>query len=101
VKELVALLRRGPAAAGLTGLVEAARGEMDPRKIQALSSQAMESEIIRHHHIMPNAADLVPSIQGLIDAGADYVIFADESRKHNDTMRKLVTEVIPHLRERS
>jgi coenzyme F420-dependent glucose-6-phosphate dehydrogenase len=96
IKELVALLRRGPAAAGL---VDAARGEMDPRRIQELGSQAVEAEIVRHHHITQNAADLVPSLQSLIDAGVDYVIFADESRKPNETMRKLVSDVIPHLRE--
>jgi hypothetical protein len=92
------MMRSVPAAAGL---VDAARGEMDPRKIQELGSQAADAEIIRHHHITPNPSDLVPSVQDLINAGVDYVIFADESRKHNDTMRKLITEVTPHLKQRS
>ena len=97
VRELVSLLRRGPAAAGL---VDSARNEMDPRKIQRLGSQAAEADIIRHHHIVPNAADLIPGVQALLDAGCDYILFADESRKHNDTMRKLTSDVIPHLKAR-
>ena len=95
VRELVSLLKRGPAAAGV---IDAARKEMDPRKIQQLGSQAADSDIIRHHHIIPKASDLIPSVQELIDAGCDYVLFADESRKHDDTMRKLMKEVVPYLK---
>ena len=97
VDELVRMLKNGSAA---QGLVDAARNEMDPRKIQVLGSQAPTNEIIAHHHIVSKAEKLIEPMQRLIDSGLDYIIFADESRKTIESMRAIKEEVIPHLRQK-
>jgi len=97
VDALVRLMKNGAAA---QGLVEAARSEMDPRKIQELGSQAPSEEIIRHHHLVAKADALVPITQEMIDAGCNYIIFSDESRKPKENMTRVMEEVIPHLKER-
>jgi len=97
VDALVRLLKNGPAA---QGLIDAARNEMDPRKIQELGSQAPSDVLIKHHHLVRKAEELIPDAQALIDAGCNYLIFSDESRKPNENMKRIKEEVIPHLKER-
>ncbi len=97
VNALVRLMRNGAAA---QGLVEAARSEKDPRRIQELGSQAPTADIVRHHHLVAKGDALIPVAQDLINAGCNYIIFSDVSRKPNQNMITIMEEVIPHLRER-
>jgi G6PDH family F420-dependent oxidoreductase len=95
VDDMVRRLKNG---AGAQGLIDAARGEMDPRKIQQMGSQANRDALIAHHHIVSNAEELVAPLQRLIDAGINYIFFGDESRRPIDAMMKVKEEVIPHLK---
>ncbi|MDA4114908.1 MAG: LLM class flavin-dependent oxidoreductase, partial [Thaumarchaeota archaeon] len=95
VDALVKMLKEGSAA---QGLVEAARNEMDPRKIQQMGSAVSAEDLIRFHHLVRRADELIPTAQSLIDAGCNYIVFSDESRHPNENMKKLKEEVIPHLR---
>jgi len=97
VDQVVKMLRNSSAA---MGLVEAARNEMDPRKIQILSSHVDTNEIIRHHHIVSKSEKLIEPIQRLLDTGLDYILFADESRKPLQNMKVIKEEVLPHLKQR-
>jgi G6PDH family F420-dependent oxidoreductase len=96
VDELVRQMQEGPAAAGL---IDAARGEMDPRKIQEMGTQAPRGPLIEHHHLVKNAEELIAPTQSLVDAGCNYIIFNDESRHADENMKKLMEEVIPHIKE--
>ena len=96
VDELVKLLREGPAAAGL---VAEARGEMDPRKIQAMGALAPSQPLVEYHHLVRRASDLIEPAQSLVDAGCNYIVFSDEGRHANENMKRIMDEVIPSLRE--
>lgn len=96
VDELVKMLREGPAAAGL---LDAARGEMDPRRIQEMGAQAPREPLVHHHHLVRRAEELIAPTQEMVDAGCNYIVFADESRHANTSMKKVVEEVIPHIKE--
>ena len=96
VDELVRMLKNGSAA---QGLLDAARNEMDPRKIQELGSQAPTKDIIAHHHLVSKPDQLIEPVQALIDAGLDYIVFGDEGRKPNSSMKAMKEEVIPHLKQ--
>jgi G6PDH family F420-dependent oxidoreductase len=95
VDELVNLLK---GSAGAAGLIDAARGEMDPRRIQEMSSQAPRDLLIEHHHLVRRAEDLIEPVQSMADAGCDYVVFNDESRRASANLRKIAEELIPHIR---
>jgi G6PDH family F420-dependent oxidoreductase len=95
VDGLVRLLQGGPGAAGL---VDAARGEMDPRKIQQMGAQAPRDLLIKHHHLVSKPAELIPITQALVDAGLDYIVFSDESRHADENMKRIMEEVIPNIR---
>lgn len=95
IDELVNLLRRG---AGAAGLIDAARGEMDPRRIQEMSSQAPRDLLVEHHHLVRKAEELIAPVQSVVDAGCDYVIFNDESRRPAINLQKIAEEVIPHIK---
>jgi coenzyme F420-dependent glucose-6-phosphate dehydrogenase len=97
VDSLIKLMKNGAAA---QGLLDAARNEMDPRKIQELGAQAPTPELIRHHHLVESAEELIPITQEMINAGCNYIIFSDESRRPNENMKTIKEEVIPHLRDR-
>jgi hypothetical protein len=90
------MLQNGPAA---QGFIEAARKEMDPRKIQALGAQASPLELIKHHNLVRASKELIPVAQGLIDAGCNYIMFSDMSRKPKEAMAAIKKEVVPHLKE--
>ncbi len=96
VDGLVKMLQNGPAA---QGFIEAARKEMDPRKIQALGVQATPADLIKHHNLVRAGKELIAVAQGLIDAGCNYLIFSDMSRKPKEAMAAIKKEVIPHLEE--
>jgi G6PDH family F420-dependent oxidoreductase len=96
VDALVKMLQNGPAA---QGFIEAARKEMDPRKIQALGAQASPLELIKHHNLVRASKELIPVAQGLIDAGCNYIMFSDMSRKPKEAMAAIKKEVVPHLKE--
>ena len=95
VDELVRMLRQ---SAGAAGLIDAARAEMDPRKIQEMSSKAPRDSLVQHHHLVRKAEDLVEPVQSMADAGCNYVIFNDESRRPAASLRAIAEEVIPHIR---
>jgi G6PDH family F420-dependent oxidoreductase len=95
VDQLIRMLRNGTAA---MGLIDAARNEMDPRKIQDLGSNAPRDALIAHHHLVSNAEDLVAPVQNLIDAGLNYIVFSDEGRNPNVSMKTLVDTIIPQLK---
>jgi len=97
VDGLVRMMKNSTAA---MGMIEAARDEMDPRKIQELSSQADAKQIMAHHHIVPSADSLIEPVQELLDSGLNYIVFADEGRTANESMKILVDRVLPHLKER-
>jgi len=96
VDELVNLLRN---SAGAAGLIDAARGEMDPRKIQEMSAQAPRDLLIKHHHLVRRAEELIEPAQALVDAGCDYLIFNDESRRTSSALRSIAEEVVPQVKE--
>ena len=95
VDDLVRMLRGSTAA---MGLIEAARDEMDPRKIQELSSHVPLQEIIAHHHLVSKPDELVEPIQNLVDAGLNYIILADEGRDPNNSMKMLMETVLPQVK---
>jgi alkanesulfonate monooxygenase SsuD/methylene tetrahydromethanopterin reductase-like flavin-dependent oxidoreductase (luciferase family) len=95
VDELVRMLKNGSAA---QGLVDAARNEMDPREIQKMGSQASSEALVKYHHLVRKAEELIPTAQGLLDAGCNYIIFSDESRHPDENMKKIKDEVLPHLK---
>lgn len=96
VQELVRLQR---SSSGAEGLVAAARDEMDPRKIQELASQAPVDLLIKHHHIVSKAEELIPFVSELVDAGCNYIMFADQSRRPDENMKKIAEDVIPQLKK--
>jgi G6PDH family F420-dependent oxidoreductase len=94
IDELVRLLK---GSAGAAGLIDAARGEMDPRKIQEMSAQASREALIDHHHLVRKAADLVQPTQDLVDAGCNYIILSDESRHASESMKRIMQDVVPNI----
>jgi coenzyme F420-dependent glucose-6-phosphate dehydrogenase len=96
MKDMLGLMKNGAAA---MGLLDAARGEMDPRRIQAMGAQAPDEAIQIHHHLVEQAQDLIQPSQELIDAGCNYLVFSDVSRNPNLNMKKLMRNVIPKLKE--
>jgi G6PDH family F420-dependent oxidoreductase len=96
IDQLVKLLRESSAAAGM---IDAALGEMDPRDIQKIGSQASADMLIQHRHLVRKAEELIPATQSMVDAGCNYILFSDGSRNPNENMKKIAEEVIPHIRE--
>jgi hypothetical protein len=95
MNDMLKLMKNGAAA---MGLIDAARGEMDPRKIQSMGAQAPDQAIIDHHHLVEKPTDLVMPAKELIEAGCNYLIFSDVSRNPNENMERLMRDVIPKLR---
>ena len=95
VDGLVKMLKSGSAA---QGLVEAARSEMDPREIQKMGSQVSSEVLVKFHHLVRKAEELIPIAQGLLDAGCNYILFSDESRHPDENMKRIKDEVLPHLK---
>jgi coenzyme F420-dependent glucose-6-phosphate dehydrogenase len=93
--EMVRKLRNSTAAMGLS---DAARNEMDPRKIQELSSQVTVEDIIKHHHLVASADELIDPIQELVDAGLNYVVLAHEGTNPNESMKAIAKDVIPQIK---
>jgi G6PDH family F420-dependent oxidoreductase len=93
--ELVRMLKNSTAA---MGLLEAARDEMDPRKIQELSSTAPVGDIIKHHHIVARPEELIAPVQELVNAGLNYIVLADEGRNPNKSMKTLMEKVLPQIK---
>jgi coenzyme F420-dependent glucose-6-phosphate dehydrogenase len=94
VNELVRMLR---GSAGAAGLIDAARGEMDPRKIQQMSAEAPRDALIEHHHLVRKATELIEPVQALADAGCNYIVFNDESRRASVNLKKIAEEVMPNI----
>lgn len=92
------LIRMLKNSTGAMGMIEEARDEMDPRKIQQLSSRADEKQLIAHHHLVSKAEDLIEPLQQLVDAGLNYVVLADEGRTPNESMKALMTRVLPKIK---
>jgi hypothetical protein len=74
---------------------------MDPRRIQEMGAQAPRKPLIEHHHLVSKAEELVAPTQDLVDAGCNYIIFNDESRHADESMKKIMDEVIPQITERN
>jgi coenzyme F420-dependent glucose-6-phosphate dehydrogenase len=96
MKDMLRLMKHGAAA---MGLLDAARGEMDPRRIQSMGAQAPDEAIKMHHHLVEHPEDLIQPSQELIDAGCNYLVYSDVSRNPNENMKKLLRDVIPKLKE--
>ena len=71
------MLKSGSAA---QGLVEAARSEMDPRDIRRWGLKFSSEVLVKFHHLVRRAEELIPIAQGLLDVGCNYILFSDESR---------------------
>jgi G6PDH family F420-dependent oxidoreductase len=95
VDQLVKLLRESSAAQGMS---EEARSESDPRAIQKMGLAIPADQLVKHHHLVRKAEELVPDARALVDAGCDYIVFSDESRAADTNMRKIMDEVVPQLR---
>ena len=95
VERLVRMMKNGAAA---MGLIDAARNEMDPRKIQESGSRAPNELIISHHHLVSRAEDSIEPLQNLVEADLNYIVFADEGRNPNVSMQTLMEKVIPHVK---
>jgi G6PDH family F420-dependent oxidoreductase len=93
--ELVKLLKGSSAA---QGLLDAARNEMDPRKIQEMGAAADSEALIKHHNLVRRAEDLVPHVQAMVDAGCNYIVLSDESRHPVENMKAIAETVMPQIR---
>ena len=99
IGDVDALIRMLKNSTGAMGMVEEARDEMDPRKIQELSYRADSKQLVAHHHLVSRAEDLIEPLQRLVDAGLDYIVLADEGRTPNQSMKLLKEQVLPQIKE--
>ena len=97
VQALVQLLKSSSAA---QGLIDEARDETDPRRIQELGSRAPDDLVIKHHHLVSRVEELVPAVQELVSAGCNYIVFADQSRRPDEHMRDIMADVVPSISAR-